>query len=232
MTKLLYLQDTYLFKSTGTIKEIGSNELWDYIILDRTIFYPQGWGQPSDTWIIKSGNGEFQVEMCKLDEHWSVFHYGVYTAWEFIEWEQTCLQIDSQKRIYNARNHSAGHLVDVAIEVCWYNSLQAWKGFHFPEGSYVEYHWELSEEVEVMKEKLTSTLKELSHKDIPIMVHYEGLWELAAPAWKTPRFVEFQWYTWCWCGGTHVKNSWEIGWVSLRKIKYKKWILRVSYSIK
>ena len=54
MTKLIYLNDTYLSTLNATI----INELNDAnglaIIVDRTIFYPQGGGQPSDVGFIKS----------------------------------------------------------------------------------------------------------------------------------------------------------------------------------
>jgi len=231
MTKLLYLTDSYLYTSSADIIEIWSNEFWDYIILDQTIFYPQGWGQPSDTGIIYSESWKFGVKMCRLSENWVVYHYGNFTEWDFIKWEQVNMKIDLEKRVFNMRNHSAGHLVDIAMEKCGYTSLEASKGFHFPEGSYVEYHGELPEEIEQMKEKINITLQELSQKNIPIWVNYKWLWTLETPAGKTPRYVEFEWYKWCGCGGTHVKNSSEIGKVSIRKMKWKKGVLRVSYEI-
>lgn len=44
MTELLYLKDTYLFQTKSIVQEIGTDEFWDYVIVDRTIFYPQWWG--------------------------------------------------------------------------------------------------------------------------------------------------------------------------------------------
>jgi len=52
MTKLKYLENTYLFENNAVIIETWKNDFWKYIILDETIFYPQGWGQPSDVWEI------------------------------------------------------------------------------------------------------------------------------------------------------------------------------------
>ena len=43
MTELKYLEDTYLFKSKAKIICSWENELWEYIILDKTIFYPDGY---------------------------------------------------------------------------------------------------------------------------------------------------------------------------------------------
>ncbi len=229
-TELLYLQDSYLFTESAEILEISENEFWKYIILDRTIFYPQWGWQPSDMWIITLWENSFKVHKCMLDSGWVVYHYGENTYWEFKIWDEVTLDIDKDYRITNSRNHSAGHLVDVAMDILWYDRfLKAWKWFHFPEGSYVEYSGEIPEDLEVMREKLSATFEELSERSIPINVKYEWLWELEAPTGKSPRWVEFEWYVWCGCGGTHVKNSSEIGRVSVRKMKYKKWVLKVSY---
>ena len=41
MTELIYLADTSIFTGNATVVETGTNEHGTYIILDRTIFYPQ-----------------------------------------------------------------------------------------------------------------------------------------------------------------------------------------------
>jgi Ser-tRNA(Ala) deacylase AlaX len=58
------------------------------------------------------------------------------------------MAIDSQKRIFNARNHSAGHLIDIAMKNIGLGYLKPTKGFHFPEGSYVEYEGDFQESPE------------------------------------------------------------------------------------
>lgn len=232
-TELLYLCDTFLFVETATILETWENEFWTYILLDRTIFYPQGWGQPSDRGNMTSWENSFEVQKCMLDPNGVVYHYGAYTSWTFSVWENITLKINSEYRLSNAKNHSAWHFVDVAMNILGYDtSLKAGKGFHFPEGSYVEYTGELPEDIEIMKEKLSGQFQELSKKDIPITVRYDWLSELSAPTGKSPRWVEFEWYVGCGCGGTHVKSSSEIWEVTIRKMKYKKGVLRVSYEVR
>lgn len=39
----------------------------------------------------------------------------------------------------NARIHSAGHLLDMAMNRCGQTELKPGKGYHFPSGAYVEY---------------------------------------------------------------------------------------------
>jgi misacylated tRNA(Ala) deacylase len=45
MTELLYMEDSYLREFTATVTEVTE----EGAVLDRTAYYPQGGGQPSDT---------------------------------------------------------------------------------------------------------------------------------------------------------------------------------------
>ena len=57
-TKPEYLSDTYKFESTGKIIDIITLDKSTYqIILDNTIFHPQGGGQPSDKGFISFNSG-------------------------------------------------------------------------------------------------------------------------------------------------------------------------------
>jgi misacylated tRNA(Ala) deacylase len=57
MTEALYLKDSYLKECEATVVEA----LAGGVVLDRTIFYPRGGGQPSDTGKILYAGGELQV---------------------------------------------------------------------------------------------------------------------------------------------------------------------------
>lgn len=59
MTDLLHLSDSYLREFQATVVGIGDGG----VILDRTAFYPQGGGQPSDVGILRIEEGrEYLVE--------------------------------------------------------------------------------------------------------------------------------------------------------------------------
>ena len=231
MTELLYLQDTYLYESKASILEIWNNDFWEYILLDKTIFYPQWWGQPSDIGTIKKGENIFQVTKCMLDQNWIVYHYWKSTSSILKVGGIVSLNINKDTRILNARNHSAWHLLDVAMQKLWHNKLSPTKWYHFNNGPYVEYKWEFNEDKEVFLKKLEVWIEKLVHSSLPVCIKYEWLSSTEAPTGKIPRYVSFKWYTWCGCGGTHIKNTSEIWPVSIRKIRYKKWVLRVSYNL-
>ena len=131
----------------------------------------------------------------------------------------------------NAKNHSAGHLIDVAMKNIGLAYLKPTKGFHFPEGSYVEYEGTFSESPEVSVEKLNSELVKLIEANKKVVVTYHNFQGIVAPIGKTPRYVQFEGESWCGCWGTHVTSTWEIGSIRVRKMKYKAGCLRVSYEI-
>jgi misacylated tRNA(Ala) deacylase len=58
MTKALYLDDSYLTECDAVVQEVKDGK---YIILNQTIFYPRGGGQPWDTGTILRDGASFDV---------------------------------------------------------------------------------------------------------------------------------------------------------------------------
>jgi Ser-tRNA(Ala) deacylase AlaX len=229
MTHLLCLSDTYMFESSWIIRETWENEYGHYIILDQTIFYPQWGGQPSDTGTISSESGIFDVQMVRLDEQGIVYHYGEYRNGAFSPRESVTLEINRENRIQNARNHSAGHLIDIAMRNIWLTHMKPLKWYHFADGPYVEYSGSIDWDTEWYRIRLETEMNLLIGKDILMQVTYDT--SVPGPTGKIPRSVNWEWYLWCGCGGTHVRSTGEIGKVTIRKIKIKDGNTRVSYSV-
>lgn len=235
MTKLNYLNNPYLFESTSTFVELKEEDGRKAVILKETIFYPQGGGQPADTGEIVSENAVFFVEDTRLDENGTVWHFGEFEKGSFKEKEAVTLKIDKQKRILNAKLHSAGHLIDCAIEEMGIKNLKPTKGFHFPQGAYVEYEGVIENPNDIVLE-LENTVNDLIAKDLRLEkqdltskeAEERGIW---SPAGKSARVVNFEGFSVCGCGGTHVNSSSEIQKINIRKIKCKKGKTKISYKL-
>ena len=139
MTRLDYLENTYLFQSSAKLIEILDTERGVALVLDCTVFHPQGGGQPADTGIIKSETGEFVVTDTRLNENGIIYHFGEFTHGSINNGDTVRLEIDQNARILHARLHSAGHLIDIAVRKAGLTNLIPTKGYHFTNGANVEY---------------------------------------------------------------------------------------------
>jgi alanyl-tRNA synthetase len=61
-TKLVYLDDMGLLQLSAKVMAIQQEDGKLFVVLDQTIFYPQGGGQPFDMGAIKSPTAEFHVD--------------------------------------------------------------------------------------------------------------------------------------------------------------------------
>ena len=239
MAHLLYLADSYQFTATAVVQSVEENEHGTLLILDQTIFYPQGGGQPCDTGIIVIGDVTFTVNNVRLSPEGVVYHYGVFDqpGVADVSGETVQLSVDEERRMLNARVHSAGHLIDIAVKKIGITGIVPTKGFHNPEGSYVEYDGVLEDAAQYIR-SLETAANQLVADDIPIITEDLSPAEaqargVYAPPGKSARFVYFDGYEsdGCGCGGTHVRSTAEIGKITIRKIKSKKGVTRVSYAV-
>jgi len=178
--------------------------------------------------------GEFKVVDVRLDADGSIMHIGFYSRGIFNIGDHVTVQIDAQRRTGNARSHSAGHLIDCAVTQLVL-PLKPTKGYHIPEGAYVEYEGTIDTTEELLN-ALQTKINELVDKDISVNcldlssehARDRGIY---APEGKAARIVKFEGFESCGCGGTHVRSSQGIGPITIRKIKSKKGVTRISYTI-
>lgn len=238
-TKLLYLEDFTRLESVATVAGVSKENDRDIIVLDQTIFYPQGGGQPYDTGIITSPSGEFIVEEVRfIDE--AVKHIGHISRGVINTGETVSCRVDKERRTLNARIHSAGHLVDKAIaelNLPW----KPGKGYHFPNGPYDEYEGSLEG---LDKEKLKSDIESLCNECVKKGGKTEVIFmtkeEMQKVCRYTPDFPEEKEARarivihdgfYMPCGGTPVADVSDIGTITIRKIKQEKSNIRVGYDV-
>jgi Ser-tRNA(Ala) deacylase AlaX len=240
-TYLKYMEHSHLFEDTAQVIELTEWEGKPALILDQTIFYPQGGGQPYDQGIIKTtdNSASFKVEEVRFKDG-IVYHIGAVESGNFTPNMNVELSIDKDRRRYNSRNHTGAHIIDTAMRILGYE-LPPHRGYHFPVGSYVEYVGTLEEqERNELLPKLQTKVDELIKQNLPVEIKMVTLDELKAMASFVPDFIPkdkptramiITNYPAIPCGGTHAQNTGEVAHVIVEKIKNKKGNLRISYSV-
>lgn len=223
-TKLLYMTDMETYTCQSKILEIYKRDDKHVIVLDQTVFCPQGGGQPFDVGYIKKEDTIFSVEEVRYEEG-NVLHASQFESGELVVGDRVEASVDVERRLLNTRLHSAGHVIDLAInqlELQW----KPLKGFHFPEGPYVEYSvGDLDISTEELKKIIEDKSNEIINENLKTRIAFN---DSEHSSGKPSRIVYFGSFA-VPCGGTHVANLKDIEHVTIRKIKLKKGRLKISY---
>lgn len=239
----VYLTDTYLFEldELRVIKvEPSSNPKYkEMVFLDRTIAHPQGGGQPCDTGSLfdcSKGTELFKIQFVQSTEA-GVAHFGESTNEQSNISPNSLVRlgIDRERRILNARLHSAGHLLDAAMSrlgAPW-SLLLPLKGYHFPDGPNVEFAIPAEvmssvaeEDVSALAGHLEESVRNLQGEDEETTITYTEKEGVGDDLVRVVRLAGSD----CPCGGTHVLRPSEIGVMTITKVKRKKDNLKISYT--
>lgn len=239
-TDLLYMQDFDVEACDAKVLSVSpaEDERLD-LILDKTCFYARGGGQDWDKGIIKKDSAEFTVEEVRLDENGVVHHIGQMTEGSFDTGDAVSCSVDHERRFTNMRLHSAGHVIDMAVEQLGLDWIGT-KGQHYPHLSAVEYSgtWEpeKAEELRAQIETLANQLIEKGSHNTLRFMSVEEMYKYCRhvpdnlPKNKPGRVVFYGTFG-VPCGGTHVRDIKQVGKISIPKLKDKKGVIRVSYAV-
>ncbi len=236
-TNLLYMEDMARLTCEAKILSITEENGKSVIVLDQTVFYPQGGGQPYDQGTINSQDSIFAVEEVRFVDG-MIKHIGSITNGNFMVGETVNCHVDASRRQLNSRLHSGGHLLDMAVSELGLDWIPG-KGFHFPDGPYVEYQGQLPEDTENLKKQLEKVANNFIDQSVQTHIQFMPKEQMSTickhvpdylPEGKPARVVFYGAYA-VPCGGTHVANLTEISHFSIRKIKLEKGNIRISYTI-
>lgn len=238
-TELHYLQDMSQLTCDASILDIIHENERDIIILDQTVIYPQGGGQPYDIGGIKSQSATFNVEEVRMIDG-IVKHIGTVTNGKFTKNDRVSCHVDEAQRLLNSRLHAAGHLIDMAVHQLKLNWTPQ-KGHHFPRGAYVEYHGDFdASNKENIQKQLESQCKQIIQEGSKTNIrfvpphdlkHYCHFMPDYVSQDKPVRLIFFGKDFATPCGGTHVDDIAIIQAITIRKLKMEKGNIRVSYDI-
>jgi Ser-tRNA(Ala) deacylase AlaX len=231
MTKLIYLENQNLYQASSKVLEIVHLEQGKAVILDQTIFYVQGGGQPGDKGQISSNDGIFEVSKTIFNEQGQALHIGIFTKGDFEAGDIVELTVDQPSRKLNSRIHSAGHLIDLAVKKCGLN-WKSGKSYHYPEGSYIEYSGntdlELNSKTSMLIEQINQEYNLLVKQNLRFQIKldydqsYKG---------QPLRIVSVGGQIECPCSGTHVDQTSELEGFQITKIKLKSGAIKLSYGL-
>ncbi|AGH82412.1 metal-dependent hydrolase [Psychromonas sp. CNPT3] len=240
MKSLKYLSDTYLEKFTVKITKVIEMDGAVAVYCDNTIFYPQGGGQPCDLGVFIIDGCAHQVYHTETTvegiSHMLKSHPSLLTCTG-----KQCIQhIDIQRRLFNAKLHTAGHLISHIVETLDHN-LSPVKGHHYPNGSYIEMIESKKTNdtflVEWINEKIdafvdTSPRKIQSFElDLAEVKSLRPLLSPFIPQSTRIRMIAVDGFTPVPCGGTHVNCTSKLKGLRVTRIKRKKNRIKVSYLI-
>jgi alanyl-tRNA synthetase len=207
-------------KSSAKVTGYKRDGNTDLVILDRTPFYVEAGGQINDTGELVVNNNVLSVsDVVKVDN--KIIHIIAGDENKIIKpGIEVIAQVDEKRRWDIMRNHSATHFL--------HRSLRMILGTHVQQaGSYVgpdrlrfdfsHYSKLSSEEIRdienIVNEQLRRNLPMIHHRDTP----FEEAKKMGAIMFFGDKYgdkvnvVQFGDFTMEFCGGTHVKNSSEIG---------------------
>ena len=217
----IFRSDSYLSSVEATVVAV----LEEGLILDKTVFYPEGGGQPGD--IGKIANNIFEANVTNtIKSTDGILHLIDNKLGPISEGDNVTIDIDWERRYALMRMHTALHIlcsvVDGAVTGGSVGTQKSRLDFDIP-GERPD------------KESLTQQLMEIVDRNYPVMSSWISDQELqrnpglirtmsVKPPTGTGQVrmirigddIDFQP-----CGGTHVKSTGEIGKIKISKIENK-----------
>lgn len=224
MTELLYLADSYLKECDAKIVKTEGKK----VFVDRTVFYPQGGGQPSDTGKIVgvSDNAEFKVEKV-LKEQGEAAHYvdreGLAAG------DAVRLVLDWERRYKIMRMHTAAHVLGfvmfkngVLITGNQLGDALTRFDFNLEAGLHREaLEKGVSEANELLRSAADVKTFELPREEALKIPGVVKLADKLPPNIERLRIVQIGDFDAQADGGTHVKNLREVGQLRIERIENK-----------
>ena len=213
MTELLYMYDSYLQEFEATVRAVQEGA----VVLDRTAFYPGGGGQPHDTGLLRWNGLERTVTKVKKQGS---------EVWHWLEGDLPAVgtvvtgRLDWERRYKLMRTHTALHIL---CGVIWRDYGASVTGGNMEPGkARMDFELEsmsvdFAEEVELkINEEVAAarpvTWRELAREEafqIPDLIRTKI--NLLPAQIKQVRVVEIEGLDLQADGGTHVRNTCEVG---------------------
>ena len=193
MTELIYYKNQYLKETEAKITKIENNR----ILLDKTIFIPQTNTEPGDYGKINN----IKISGSKKEDKniWHIFTKSI----PFQGGDSVKLELDWNKRLLAMKLHSALHLLAGPFDKNF--AKRAVAGAVKGNQAYLVFKEEISDEI-------INKCLEQANKDIQTNLEIKSYWDETREGFRWTQVGEYPPIP---DGGLHVKNTTEIGKISL-----------------
>ncbi len=228
MTEKLYFNDSYVKECDARVNRVTDKG----VILDRTVFYPSGGGQPGDSGTITVNNNNFKVINTVKDGD-EVLHIIENQLDEIKEGDYCHCTIDWDKRYMFMKFHTSIHLIDGIV-----NKMPDYEGLITGSQIYEDrarVDFSLESFSQEMAQNIIDTVNRAIKENHDIKIRYmsgEDALKIPNISRTAPgrelikdlqivRIIEIDGIDEQADGGTHVANTSELGQINLQKIENK-----------
>lgn len=240
VSERIYRTDQYAVSNIAEVVEVTEVDGCDSIACDRSVFFPEGGGQPSDTGTVSLGDRLFNV-LCAEDKNLesSVWHVTDAPSGTFKPGDKVELTIDWDRRFCNMQRHLGEHMFSGTFHTL-FGGVN--KGFHMGE-EYITIDIDLDgrmltdEEIDLAER----TVNDAIWADLPVSIDYFDSYEesLVMPVRKqVPHDGEVSVvtvgeltdpYDCIACCGTHPSTSGQVGLLAVYKHEPNKGMNRIYF---
>ncbi|HLF25367.1 MAG TPA: DHHA1 domain-containing protein [Anaerolineae bacterium] len=219
MTDRLYYADPYRTRFTAQVIERLEVEGKPAVVLDRTAFYPEGGGQPSDRG--RLNEADVVAVITREDGSQAVLHLLAAP----ILGDTLNGTIDWSRRFDLMQQHTGQHILSQAfIRVLGAETV----AFHLsadPREGTVTIDLNRTGLPAAQVDEVEDLANQIVTENRPVTAHFVSHDELASiplrrppPVDRSIRIVEIADFDWSACGGTHVARSGEVGQIKIIKL--------------
>lgn len=237
MTELMYIEHPDLFEVAAQITQHGCDAKGMYLVLNQSLFYPQGGGQSADQGKIITANACYEIfDVRNVDGE--IRHYTIGNSTPIHPVDAVTIKIDKERRVLNSKYHTAGHLIAAVVEKA-NPELTALKGHQFPREAYVEFSGTVSDAANFMAQissrvseciaNRATVNTEVLNSDDAAIIAQDLPYEL--PKNKSLRVCHIEGFSPVPCGGTHVNTLEDIFSLAIKKCKSKKGKTKIYYEV-
>jgi alanyl-tRNA synthetase len=232
MTDRLYYHDSFLYEFDAEVSEVTDSPR-PAVILDRSAFYPTSGGQVFDTGWIIAGDNKLQVTEVADAEDGRVVHYVEAVGDSLKHGVKIHGQIDAGRRRDHMQQHSGQHVLSAAfVRLFDLHTVS----FHMAD-DYCSIDLDSAtltkEQIESAERMANGIILENRPVDIRFVTREEagnlGLRKLPPTERDELRIIDIRDFDLSACGGTHVKQTGQIGCILLRKAERVRQGWRVEF---